>query len=155
MTELDKKNVITSHLLSTKRNKYVNTAWDDVADQKSLKELSISYVQRGLENWIYRLQWLEDNDRNRGICRSHSKHPRDNFNQIIKNDIKKVKRTRSTELQGPSMNIYNSLWRALSTIFKIKMLSLKSAIGMDKILLLWTLFKTYQGIEDQVVRHTK
>ena len=34
----------------------------------------------------------------------------DNFSQITKDVINKATRTRSTELQGPLMNMYISLW---------------------------------------------
>ena len=62
--------------------------------------------------------------------------------------------THSPGLEVPLVNMYTALLKSLGLSVKANMVSNKKSIGTDRLALLWTLLKMYQGTTSQVIQST-
>ena len=78
----------------------------------------------------------------------------DHYMRLSAVEMAEARRTRSSSLIAPAMNMYIAVWRSLSNSAKAKMLSHRHVIERDGPTLLWMLLQTYQGTAAQVIRTT-
>ena len=134
-------NAKSSNSFTTKPDKYANNVRQEVTDQRNIENEEVDGIKSlyilkedlineylGFRGWNKMIK-VEDSV---GMILDIL----DNFSCITKDEVMKTKHARSTDLQGPSLNIYVSLWRTLITTSKTKILSHKSVISTDRPVLL-------------------